>query len=280
MWNDLILAHEGPFDRGDTKIDALRLKFNTFKALEGEKTQRSNNSIQNDDLAILFGKYNYEEGLIDQIYEFEIRRFTVQGSSSKALISNTYFQVNNSDVEEDTQRSNEFLADLNAKFHDRALLANQKRFYKRSGRVGSARKPMDKTNETYEGVTRVKAFMAIAKDEPAIGKANARDEVSDLKKVIEKWTSNKVTLDQLLTEQVLDNIVCALGRRGKRKETISPKEVLFTKADESPSETTPKITSDSESKCDNQEPLPPLPKLLGAEPIRTSADIISLADLT
>ncbi|GJZ59136.1 hypothetical protein Tco_0614952 [Tanacetum coccineum] len=35
--------------------------------------------------------------------------------------------------------SNEFLANLNAEYHERALLANQKRFYKRSGRVRSAR---------------------------------------------------------------------------------------------------------------------------------------------
>ncbi|GKC42197.1 hypothetical protein Tco_1059919, partial [Tanacetum coccineum] len=33
MWNDLILAHEGPSDTRDTKIAALRLKFNAFKAL-------------------------------------------------------------------------------------------------------------------------------------------------------------------------------------------------------------------------------------------------------
>ncbi|GJR56793.1 hypothetical protein Tco_1498955 [Tanacetum coccineum] len=31
---------------------------------------------------------------------------------------------NDSDVEEDTRSSSEFLADLNAKFHDRALLSN------------------------------------------------------------------------------------------------------------------------------------------------------------
>ncbi|GJU16571.1 hypothetical protein Tco_1144537 [Tanacetum coccineum] len=37
MWNDLILAHEGPSDTRDTKIAALRLKFNAFKALEGKK---------------------------------------------------------------------------------------------------------------------------------------------------------------------------------------------------------------------------------------------------
>ncbi|GKG06486.1 hypothetical protein Tco_0329455, partial [Tanacetum coccineum] len=42
-----------------------------------------------------------------------------------------------SDVEEDNKTSNEFMADL-------------KRFYKRSGRVGSARKPMDKSKKVDE----------------------------------------------------------------------------------------------------------------------------------
>nr|GEU98858.1 retrovirus-related Pol polyprotein from transposon TNT 1-94 [Tanacetum cinerariifolium] len=53
-----------------------------------------------------------------------------------------------SDVEEDQRTNNEFMADLNAEYHKRVMLANQKRFYKRSGRVGSARKPIDKTKET------------------------------------------------------------------------------------------------------------------------------------
>ncbi|GJS65393.1 hypothetical protein Tco_0679957 [Tanacetum coccineum] len=37
MWNDLILAHEGPSDIRDSKMAALRLKFNAIKSLEGEK---------------------------------------------------------------------------------------------------------------------------------------------------------------------------------------------------------------------------------------------------
>ncbi|GJS07109.1 retrovirus-related pol polyprotein from transposon TNT 1-94 [Tanacetum coccineum] len=37
MWNDIISAYEGPSDTRETKIDALRLKLNAFKALEGEK---------------------------------------------------------------------------------------------------------------------------------------------------------------------------------------------------------------------------------------------------
>nr|GEY66920.1 hypothetical protein [Tanacetum cinerariifolium] len=54
----------------------------------------------------------------------------------------------NSDVEEDTRSSSEFLVDMNVEFHDRALLANQKRFYKTSGRVGSTNKTIEKTKET------------------------------------------------------------------------------------------------------------------------------------
>nr|GEW13708.1 hypothetical protein [Tanacetum cinerariifolium] len=64
-------------------------------------------------------------------------------------------------VEEGTGSNSEFLADLNAEFHDRALLANQKRM-----------------NNIYpfedEGVTRVKAFIAIAEDELTVGKTDAR----------------------------------------------------------------------------------------------------------
>ncbi|GKB52510.1 retrovirus-related pol polyprotein from transposon TNT 1-94 [Tanacetum coccineum] len=344
---DLDLAHKGPSDTRDTKIAALRLKFNAFKELEGEKVN---------------GTFTRLKCLLNDLEN--------NGSP--------FYKLSDTDIEEDTRSNSEFLANLNAEFHDRALLTNQKRFYKRSGRVGSAKKPMDKSNETCfacgklghfqkdcpsnktstpsypssnktynkpkfhsnsipqnnqnidnhqkdykgkykglkaeiviltkkikamskgksekglvaesfdwdkesvsfedEGVTKVKAFMAIAEDEPSVGKTDARseeklaqqvqlsksrvililnleneslkDEISGLKKVIEKWTSSKVTLDQLLTEQVPSNIVHALGGRGKRKETISSKEVVFTKADVSPSETGPKITFDSESECD------------------------------
>ncbi|GKB89556.1 hypothetical protein Tco_0961828, partial [Tanacetum coccineum] len=77
-----------------------------------------------DCLATLYGKYNYEEGPIDEIYESETQRFNIQASSSKALIFNYHFQNSDSDVEEYQRTSNEFMADLNAEYHERALLAN------------------------------------------------------------------------------------------------------------------------------------------------------------
>ncbi|GJV06487.1 retrovirus-related pol polyprotein from transposon TNT 1-94 [Tanacetum coccineum] len=188
MRTELCLAYEGPSDTRDTKIASLRLKFNAFKALEGEKlngtytrlkcllndlecngvyisqaevnatfvnslprkwlsmnqTQRANNSIKNDTLATLYGKYHYEEDLIYDIYESQTQKFTIQASSSKALVSN-HVQDSDSDVEEDIRTSNEFMADLNDEYQERALLENQNRFYKRSGRVGAAGKPVDKS---------------------------------------------------------------------------------------------------------------------------------------
>nr|GEU37115.1 hypothetical protein [Tanacetum cinerariifolium] len=121
-----------PSDTRDTKIAA----FNAFKALEVNatfvnnlprkwlsmnQTQRANNSIKNDSLTALYGKYHYKEVLIDDIYASETQRFTIQSSSSKALISNIYSQDSDSDVEEDNRTINEFLAGLNAEYHERAL---------------------------------------------------------------------------------------------------------------------------------------------------------------
>ncbi|GKE31058.1 hypothetical protein Tco_1450380 [Tanacetum coccineum] len=90
--------------------------------------------------------------------------------------------------------------------------------------------------------------MAITKEEPSVGKVDARSS---------QWFTMK-----------------------KRKEKISSKEVIFTKADESSSEPIPEITFNFESECETQEPLHLIPKLIGAEPAGTPNSLISLADLT
>ncbi|GJU01712.1 retrovirus-related pol polyprotein from transposon TNT 1-94, partial [Tanacetum coccineum] len=209
--------------RLDTKIAALRLKFNAFKSLEGEKvigtftrlkcllndlenngvtipqaevnatfvnslprkwlsmnqTQRANNSIKNDSLATLYGKYNYEEGLIDQIYESETQRFLIQASRSKALIYNTPFQDTDSDVEEDQRTSNKFMADLNAEIDDLTKGKSEKgKSDKGKSEKGLIAESFDWDEESVsledEGTTRIRDFMAIAEDEPSVGKAHAR----------------------------------------------------------------------------------------------------------
>ncbi|GKG30712.1 hypothetical protein Tco_0423200, partial [Tanacetum coccineum] len=76
------------------------------------------------------------------------------------------------------------------------------------------------------------------------------------------------------------NIVKSLGGKDRRKYKVSSKLVVFTKADDPSSMLAPKITSDSEFEGEIQEPLPPLPKLIGAAPAGTSDSLISLSDLT
>ncbi|GJV43674.1 retrovirus-related pol polyprotein from transposon TNT 1-94 [Tanacetum coccineum] len=112
-------THEGPSDTRDTKIAALRLKFNAFKSHEGEKVN---------------GTFTRLKCLLNDLENNGV--WIPQAEDS------------DSDVEEDQRTSNEIMADLNAEYHERALLANQKRFYKRFGRVGSARKFLDKSKET------------------------------------------------------------------------------------------------------------------------------------
>ncbi|GJV20583.1 putative reverse transcriptase domain-containing protein [Tanacetum coccineum] len=260
MCTNLILAHEGLSDIKDTKIAALRLKFNAFKAFEGEKakvnaifvnnlprkwlsmnqTQRANNSIKNDTLATLYGKYNYKEGLIDQIYESETSRFTIQASSSKALVSNIHFQDNDSDDEESIS------------FKD-------------------------------EWVTKVKAFLAIVKKEPSVGKADARSDYTHVdlhyaedqrKNLLNKFNSLNQELSSYKSEvNDLKNtkaLNCSLQNEITRvnleSESLKDEISDLKKADGSPSEIVPEITSDSKSECDIQEPLPLLYKLIGAEP--------------
>nr|GEY00430.1 retrovirus-related Pol polyprotein from transposon TNT 1-94 [Tanacetum cinerariifolium] len=163
----------------DIKIAASRLKFNVVKALKGEKVN---------------GTYTRLKCLLNDL------------KNNGVIISQS--EDSDSDVEEDNRTSNEFMVNLNVEYHERALLANQKRFYKRSERVGSARKPIDKSKETCfacgnprkgdrgksdkglvaesfdwddesvssedKGTIKFNSFMAIAEDEPLVGKGDAR----------------------------------------------------------------------------------------------------------
>ncbi|GJS71011.1 retrovirus-related pol polyprotein from transposon TNT 1-94 [Tanacetum coccineum] len=151
IWNDLILAHEGPSDTRDTNIAALRLKFNAFKSLKGEKVMGTFtrmkcllNDLENNSVTIPQAEVNAT--FVNSLPRKWLRMNQTQRANN--FIKNDSLATLDSGVEEDQRTSNEFLDDLNAEYHERALLANQKRFYKRSGRVGSARKPIDKTKET------------------------------------------------------------------------------------------------------------------------------------
>nr|GEV05574.1 retrovirus-related Pol polyprotein from transposon TNT 1-94 [Tanacetum cinerariifolium] len=201
-----------PSDTRDTKIAALRPKFNAFKALEGQK---------------------------DSV----------------------------SDVEEDNRTSNEFMAVLNAEYHERVMLANQKRFHKRSGMVRSARKPMDKSKETCFDCGKLghfqKDYPSNKTSTPACPSSNTSlnkpksytpsfiPNTSQNSSISQKdykgkykglkaemvVTCSKVTLEQLLSEQIPGNIVKSLGGKEdiviiRRQEMKEAFHVTFSEDNE------------------------------------------------
>ncbi|GJZ19951.1 retrovirus-related pol polyprotein from transposon TNT 1-94 [Tanacetum coccineum] len=337
---------------------ALRLKFNAFKALEGEKVNGTFsrlkcllNDLENNGITIPQAEVNatFVNSLPRKwlsMYQNQRANNSIKNDClATCMASTTMKKGSDSDVEEDLMSNSEFIVNLNVEYHEKALLTNQKRFYKRPGRVGSIRKPVDKSNEICfacgkqghfqkefkykglkseievltkkidvmskrksekglvvesfewheesmsfddEGVTKVKAFMAIDEDEPVVGKGDARSgqwvEIT-MKKVqrllsITSDEERKHVLDYtyVVIHYVEDQMKNLLSKFNSLNQELSL--LLFSKATESPSETVLELISDSESECDNQEPLPPLPKLLGAEPSDTSNDVISLDDLT
>nr|GEV98992.1 uncharacterized mitochondrial protein AtMg00810-like [Tanacetum cinerariifolium] len=118
----------------------------------------------------------------------------------------------------------------------------------------------------------------VNEDEPSVRKSDARS--GQWVEITMKKTCSKLTLDQLISKQILGNIVKTLRGKGRRKENNSLKKVLFTKADVSTSESALMITSDSEDDSDNQEPLPSLPRLTGEEPFGASKSLVLLFGLT
>ncbi|GJX25666.1 retrovirus-related pol polyprotein from transposon TNT 1-94 [Tanacetum coccineum] len=326
-----------PSDTRDTKIAALRLKFNAFKSLKGEKVMETFTRLK-----CLLNDLENNGVIIPQAVDSDL------------------------DVEEDQRSSNEFLANLNAEFHERALLANRKDSIKDLGRIGDLTKRKSKKGkndkgksekrliaESFdwdeesvsledEGTTRIRAFMAIAKDEPSMGKADARsgqwvditmkkvhkllsmingddrkhvldytnvdlmyvkdqrknmvnkynllkqelslhkselsnlkntvsincslqnevirvdleneslkDEIFDLKKVIDKWKCSKVTLDQLFSEQIPSNIVKALGGNVGEKRT-TPLRKFFSPRQIYTKESSPKVFFGDDSSGDTE----------------------------
>nr|GEV08386.1 retrovirus-related Pol polyprotein from transposon TNT 1-94 [Tanacetum cinerariifolium] len=298
MWTELYLAYEGPSDTRDTKIAALRLKFNAFNALEVEKD--SNPDVEEDNIT----RNEFMVDLNDEYHERALLDCPSNITSTPSYpSSNTSFNkpkpYTPSFTPNTSQNSSISQKDYKGKY--KGMKAEMAVF---SQRIDELTKRKDDNGKEDKGTTKFKAFVAIADDEPSVGKGDSRsdqrnnmvnkfnalkqdlvlhkselcnlknimsinfslqnkvirinleneslkDEISDLKKVIEKWTCSKVTLDQLLFKQIPGNIVKALGGKDRRKKKSS--KVLFTKADVSTSEPALKITSDSEDDSDNQD---------------------------
>ncbi|GKB90746.1 retrovirus-related pol polyprotein from transposon TNT 1-94 [Tanacetum coccineum] len=183
-------------------------------------------------------------------------------------------EVNDSDVEKDTKSSKEFLAKINVEFHDRALFANQKRFYKRSWRVGAARKPMDKSNETcFPHVVMYKALKA------ELALLAQKIEVVLKQKSEKGWLLSHLIgmknhhLQRMRVLQQSRNLWPSL-MMNPLWERLMPNQVSglkspWKRAKDSPIKNSHECTSDNEFVNDNHDPLPLLPKLSRVDPIGT-----------
>ncbi|GKD53195.1 retrovirus-related pol polyprotein from transposon TNT 1-94 [Tanacetum coccineum] len=137
-WSDLVYSFEGPSDTKENRIMELKLEYQTFRAKPIEslsQTYTRYKTLLNDGV---------------NLSKHEINALITTLSST--IISTAFFSNNviqdfqeNSDDEVDERSSEEYLRDLDIAFHDRALLANSKRFIKRRNNFSS-----QKANENTE----------------------------------------------------------------------------------------------------------------------------------
>ncbi|GJV67047.1 hypothetical protein Tco_1482556 [Tanacetum coccineum] len=178
---------------------------------ERSKGLRNANHTQTLDLADIYGRFVYEDNLIQRRYSDTKKALITTPSSTP--ISTTFFSNNviqdfnkNSDDEVDERTSKEYLRDLDIEYNERALLANSKHFIKRRNNFSSqtsnentecykcGNKADPKFQKDYkaeyknlkaklalleakvsdeEEVTQVKVLMALADDELTVGKSHA-----------------------------------------------------------------------------------------------------------
>ncbi|GJY41784.1 hypothetical protein Tco_0429054, partial [Tanacetum coccineum] len=114
----------------------------------------------------------------------------------------------------------------------------------------------------------------------ALAGCDSKSELIDLKniKVQNLTIQHEVSRLNIANESLRDEVSDL--KKGRRKETQSPKDVMIVKAKESPTKNSLEYNSDNESLKKNHEPLPPLPKLLGAEPTSISRSPIHVTNLT
>ncbi|GJR60354.1 hypothetical protein Tco_1502516 [Tanacetum coccineum] len=205
-------------------VNSLLEKWLTFS-----QGLRNANHTQTLNLADFYGRFVYEDNLIQRRY-FNTKKALITTPSS-TTISTAFFSNNviqnfqeNSDDEVDERSSEEYLRDLDIEYHERALLANLKHYkaeYKKikaklalfeaspsSSQNTKTFQPKNKglVVETFdwdeeevsdeEEVTQVKVLMALADDELTFRKSHARND---------EWVDITIRkLNHALQEQLIE----------------------------------------------------------------------------
>ncbi|GJZ31538.1 hypothetical protein Tco_0576585 [Tanacetum coccineum] len=137
----------------------------------------------------LVHRFVHEDNPVSRRYP-EYKKILITAPSTTP-ISTTFFSNNivldfqeNSDDEVDERTSEEYLRDLDIEFHERAVLAESKRFIKRRNNF---------SEEVFddEEMVQVKLLMALADDELVVGKNHARSGINQLIKTSSKKDVNE-----------------------------------------------------------------------------------------
>nr|GFA84587.1 hypothetical protein [Tanacetum cinerariifolium] len=209
------------------------------------QTQRAINSIKNDSLAALYGKYHYDEDLNAEYHERALlanqKRFYKRperkgdkGKSDKGLTAEL-FDWDDESISSKDEGTTKFKAFME-------IVEDEPLFRKGDARSGQwVDITMKKRNNLVNKFNALKLDLALHKSELCnlkntvsincsfqnevirvhLENESLKDEISDLKKVIEKWTYIKVTLDQLLFEKYLAILSKPLEEREENTLVLS-----------------------------------------------------------
>ncbi|GJT29075.1 retrovirus-related pol polyprotein from transposon TNT 1-94 [Tanacetum coccineum] len=154
-WTDLVHSFEGPSDTKEDRIMDLKLEYQTFRAKFTESLSQTYtryktllNELANDGVNLF--KHEINVGFVNNLPEkwltfsqglrnanhtqtLELADIYESTAISTAFFSNNVIQdfQENSDDEVDERSSEEYLRDLDMEYHERALLANSKRYFAR-----------------------------------------------------------------------------------------------------------------------------------------------------
>nr|GEX22203.1 retrovirus-related Pol polyprotein from transposon TNT 1-94 [Tanacetum cinerariifolium] len=253
-------------DIRDTKIAALRLKFNAFKALEGEKVNGTYtrlkcllNDLKNNGVII-----SQSEWIDELTKEKNDKGKGDKEKSDKGLVAESFDWDDESMSSEDegTTKFKAFMAIAEDELpvgkedarYGQWVDINMKKIHRLLSMTDNEERKhvLDYTHVDLQYVENQRNNLVNKFNALKLDLALHKPELCNLKNT----TCSKVTLDQLLSEQIPGNIVKTFEGKGRRKENNS-KEVLFTKVDVSTSESAHMITSDSEDDSNNQKKTKP-----------------------
>ncbi|GKE08562.1 hypothetical protein Tco_1412113, partial [Tanacetum coccineum] len=216
-WTDLVHSFEGPFDTKENRIMDLKLEYQMFRAKPYETLSQTYthyktllNELAND--GVNLSKHKIDVGFVNSLPEryLDTQKALITAPStsqiSTAFFSNNIVQDFQEifDDEADERSSEEYLRDLNLEFHERALLANSKRFIKKKNNFS-----IQKANEDTEcykcGKKKMKAKLALLKANPPISQPSKPFQLKNKGLIAERfdWDKEEVSDAEETRVQVL-----------------------------------------------------------------------------